>query len=440
MRQASSFSLPQNEHMGRVIAIAVVLAILAHVVMIFGLKSMSVALPRLQQVLDIQTEPLVVRELEFRESLPEMETEELAEPPKVAGDLVDEIDILEEIPEDLEIDMSPEITDPVFDIEMETPALKGEELADSMEPLEAPEFTEDQPELGRTEDVFQIAAAGQVVIDPGGQAVEAFDSDQFNEELARKGASGLADEGALDSFSPLSAMTKMTGTALESTKGMIGSDLLFEFNQALLRDSARNSLLKVALLIDKNPGLNCWIEGHTDTIGGDLPNGELSLQRAQAVKDWLVKSMRIDPERLIVIGYGKRQPIVAEGDQEVQSINRRVVIKMRRGEPTETAGMFLEGGVVPSPVSELESAQVEPTPKVVLPEPTVPKPEAVEPILIKIKGPPNIPRAEPVVEDPPLGKAVIEEEDPPLAKAVIEEEEPPRRAVPVDPGRAVPVE
>ena len=425
MRQASSFSLPQNEHVGRVITIAVVLAILAHVVMICGLKSMHVVLPRLQQVLNIQTEPIIVREVEFREALQAMKTEELAEPPKVAAELIDEIDILEEIPEDMEIDMSPEITDPVFDIEMETPALKGDEFSDSLEPVEAPDFTNDLPELGRTDDIIQVAAAGQVVIDPGEQKVDEFDSDKFNEELARKGAGGLADDGVLDNFTPLSAMTRMTGNALESTKGMIGSDLLFEFNQALLRGSARNSLLKVALLIDKNPGLNCWIEGHTDTIGGDLPNGELSLQRAQAVKTWLVDSMRIDPKRLIVIGYGKRQPIVAEGDQVMQSINRRVVIKMRKGEPTETEGMFLMDGVIPKPAAPIVKKLNDETVEEVKPVPA--KIDEVRPILIKPTGPPIIPVAEPVEEDPPRARAVIE----------IEEV---GRAVPVAPGRAIPVE
>jgi outer membrane protein OmpA-like peptidoglycan-associated protein len=405
--------------MGRLVTVAVILAVLAHVVVIFGLKKMTVTFPVLREMLELETEPIVVREVEFRESLPEAKHEELAEPPEVAGELLDEIEILEELPEDIEIDMSPDVKDASFDIEMEVPAMKGDDLAESLEPIEGPDFSEDLPDIGRTEEIIQPAAAGQVVIDPGEQQVDAFDPDKFNEELERKGANGLADEGALDSFTPLSTMAQMSGNALENTKGMIGSDLLFEFNKAELRESARNSLLKVALLIDKNPNLNCWIEGHTDTIGGDVANGELSLKRAEAVKNWLVKSMHIDPERLVVIGYGKRQPIVKSGDKNAQAINRRVVIKMRKGEPEASDTMFLENGQQPA----------------LPPEPVKPIPEAepVKPILIKPQGPPVIPTAEPVPEEP--ARAVIEEQN---RRAVIEEES--RRAVPVLPGRAVPAQ
>ncbi|MGJ8674130.1 OmpA family protein [Rubritalea sp.] len=416
VRQGSTFSLPKTEHMGRLVTVAVILALLAHVVVIFGLKNMSISFATIANVLEIETEPIVVRDVEFRESLPDMKPEELAEPPEVAGDLLDEIEILEELPEDIEIDMSPDVKDIAFDIEMEVPAMKGDALAESLEPIAEPSFIDDVPDIGRTDTIITPAAAGQVVIDPGEQQVDTFDPDKFNEELERKGANGLADKGALDSFTALSTMTRMSGNALENTKGMIGSDLLFEFNKTELRESARNSLLKVALLIDKNPNLNCWIEGHTDTIGGDIPNGELSLERAKAVKTWLVESMRIDPKRLIVIGYGKRQPLVNTGDKDTQAMNRRVVIKMRKGDPAASSEMFLEG-------------QSE---KFIPPEPAKIN-EAPKPILVKPQGPPIIPIAEKVEEEP--ARALIQEEN---RRAVIEDEI--RQAVPVQPGRAIPAE
>ncbi len=411
VRQGSTFKLPKTEHAGRLVMIAVVLAVLSHVAVIFGLKSLEISIPALREFLEVETEPIVVREVEFRETLPDLQQEELAEPPKLAGELLDEIEILEDIPEDTELDMSPEIADPQFDIEMIVPAMAGDALAESLEPIAGPVLTDDLPEIGKMEDVIQVASAGQLVIDPGEQKADEFDPDKFNEELERKGANGLADDGALENFTPLSAMARMSGNALQNTKGMIGSDLLFEFNQATLRESARNSLLKVALLIDKNPNLNCWIEGHTDTIGGDLPNGELSLGRAKAVKQWLVESMRIDPKRLIVIGYGKRQPIIQEGDKDQQAMNRRVVIKMRRGQPSADSTMFMEGGLPPEPV----------------------KPEPAKAILVKPTGPPIIPAAQPVEEDPPA-RAVIE---PPSRRALPVEDDR-RRAIPVSPGRAVP--
>lgn len=422
VRRGSTFSLPKTEHLGRLVGVAVVLALVAHVAVILGLKNMRVTFPVLREAFEIVTEPIVVREMEFREALPELQTEELAEPPEVAGELLDEIETLEELPVDMEIDMSPEVKNAEFDIEMAVPAMKGEDLVDRIEQMDGPDFSEELPEIGRTEEVIQAAAVGQVLIDPGEQQVEAFDPDQFNEELKRKGAGGLADQGAMDHFTPLATMAQLSGNALENTKGMIGSDLLFAFNKAELRESARNSLLKVALLIDKNPGLNCWIEGHTDTIGGDLPNGQLSLQRAQAVKNWLVQSMRINPERLIVIGYGKRQPLIESGNREAQAINRRVVIKMRRGLPMERSSIFMADGSgtsQPSPASGDEPSKKAPP----------------KPILVKPQGPPIIPKVH-VLEETP-GRATIENET--HRRAILAEEER-KKAVPVVPGRAVPAE
>lgn len=416
VRQGSTFSLPKTEHLGRIVTVAVVLALLAHVVVIFGLKNLTVSLPSLQRVLEIETEQVVVRDLEFRESLPELQQEELAEPPKFAGELLDEIEVLEQLPEDTEFDMSPEITEPEFEVEMMAPALTGEFMAEALEPIAGIDFSDDLPEIGKTEEIIQEASVGQLIIDPGAQSSDAFDPDKFNEELELKGADGMADNGALGEFTPLSAMTRMEGNALENAKGMIGSDLLFEFNQATLRESARNSLLKVALLIDKNPEMKCWIEGHTDTIGGVESNGQLSLRRALAVKEWLVKSMRIDPERLIVVGYGKSQPLIAEGDQDVQAMNRRVVIKMRQGVPEKTAGVLFEKelGALPDVVKEV--VQEEP-----------PKPKPPKAILIKPSGPPIIPKAE-VIEELPTDRAVVIEENQP-GRAVIIEEDAPGRAV-----------
>ena len=76
----------------------------------------------------------------------------------------------------------------------------------------------------------------------------------------------------LKDFTSLDAMARMDGNSLLATKALIGSDLLFDFNSATLRQSARISLMKVALLIDKHPNLVCWVDGHTDLIGQAQPN------------------------------------------------------------------------------------------------------------------------------------------------------------------------
>jgi hypothetical protein len=129
---------------------------------------------------------------------------------------------------------------------------------------------------------------------------------------------------------------------LQKNKASIGSDLLFEFNSATLRDDARITLLTVAQLIDRNPGMYCWVEGHTDLIGGEESNLRLSRRRGEAVKDWLVRSLQLEPKFIVVRACGMSQPVVSGGSKEEQAPNRRVDIKMRKNPPLETEVRILE--------------------------------------------------------------------------------------------------
>ncbi len=108
-----------------------------------------------------------------------------------------------------------------------------------------------------------------------------------------------------------------------------------------LKDDARITLLTVAQLIDGNPGMFCWVEGHTDTFGGEEFNFQLSLKRGEAVKNWLVRSLQLDPKFIVVRALGKTEPVVTQGDQNAQAANRRVDIKMRKIPPNNTGERVL---------------------------------------------------------------------------------------------------
>jgi OOP family OmpA-OmpF porin len=70
------------------------------------------------------------------------------------------------------------------------------------------------------------------------------------------------------------------------------------------------------------------VEGHTDTIGTEEYNNELSLRRAQAIKDYIVSSLKIDGSRIAARGMGESAPIAdPNGTPETQGLNRRVVIR-----------------------------------------------------------------------------------------------------------------
>ena len=173
------------------------------------------------------------------------------------------------------------------------------------------------------------AQLGQVVIADGNSGLDTLDPDEYTQTLINQQKALGTDLGTLDGFSSLDNLLRLPRTQLENTQALIGSDLLFSFNSAELQDTAKTSLYKVAMLIDRNPEMYCWLEGHTDSIGSAANNVTLSQQRAQAVKDWLINTLLLPSEKIIVIGKGESQLIITTGDQEAQALNRRVEVKMR---------------------------------------------------------------------------------------------------------------
>ena len=187
--------------------------------------------------------------------------------------------------------------------------------------------------MGKTDDFFPRSRDSQLAVDPGEREAAEHDPDVYTDAL-RKGAGGNAENGLLKDFTSLDAMARMDGNSLLTSKALIGSDLLFDFNSSTLRQSARVSLMKVALLIDKHPNLICWVDGHTDLIGAEQPNLILSQKRAMAVKSWLVNTLDLDEARIAVRGFGKSKALVNGGGVEAQAPNRRVEIKMRKSRPS----------------------------------------------------------------------------------------------------------
>ena len=157
-------------------------------------------------------------------------------------------------------------------------------------------------------------------------------------------------------------------------------------------------MMKLALLIDKNPSLYCWIEGHSDLIGSEDFNIELSRERAESVKDYLVSSIRMNPERIITRGFGKSQTLVRNGDADVQAPNRRVEIRMRKTLPSDEPVK-----VAPKAQPALEP---KPTPATEL------DPNPLKAVIIKPVEPPPPPKAIPVAEEAPVLKATPVEELP----------------------------
>jgi len=119
---------------------------------------------------------------------------------------------------------------------------------------------------------------------------------------------------------------------------LLPTDLLFDYDSAVLRGDAASSLQKLGQLIRQNPQATFIIDGHTDTFGGAQYNQTLSEHRAASVKDWLVRDAGIDAARIQTRGWGSRRPLVAGGSVEAQQLNRRVEIVIRTNRNTGSNG------------------------------------------------------------------------------------------------------
>ena len=75
-------------------------------------------------------------------------------------------------------------------------------------------------------------------------------------------------------------------------------------------------------MLVNNPSMTLTIEGHTDNIGGDEKNMELSEARATAIKSYLT-TRGIPEQSIIVLFYGENRPVAPNDTEEGRASNRR---------------------------------------------------------------------------------------------------------------------
>ncbi len=108
----------------------------------------------------------------------------------------------------------------------------------------------------------------------------------------------------------------------------------FTDSDKLLPSSAQELSTVVNYLID-NPEARGVIYGHTDSIGNNQHNLELSQRRAESVKDYFV-SFNIDPNRLQAVGEGETKPKASNATPEGRLMNRRVEMEIITSTKEET--------------------------------------------------------------------------------------------------------
>jgi outer membrane protein OmpA-like peptidoglycan-associated protein len=101
------------------------------------------------------------------------------------------------------------------------------------------------------------------------------------------------------------------------------SDVLFDTGQYTLKPAAREKLARVAGIVLAHPGLRLEVEGHTDSVGSEEFNQQLSEKRAATVRDFLVQQ-GIGINSVTARGFGKTMPVASNDTAAGRQLNRRV--------------------------------------------------------------------------------------------------------------------
>ena len=104
---------------------------------------------------------------------------------------------------------------------------------------------------------------------------------------------------------------------------IVATGIKFETNKATLKPESMGVINRIYKIMKDHPELKFSVEGHTDNVGDEAFNMQLSLKRAETVRDKLI-SMGIAPNRFKVKGFGETIPATSNDTPEGRANNRRV--------------------------------------------------------------------------------------------------------------------
>ena len=187
------------------------------------------------------------------------------------------------------------------------------------------------------------AAKAQAVAQQQALAVEADKARKAAEEADR--LRQQAEKEKADLRAQLLAQLNAVLSTRDTARGLIAnmSDVLFKTGSFELLPGARERLAKVSGIVLAHPGLHLDVEGHTDSVGSDEYNQQLSEHRADAVRSYLI--LQGIPETAIVArGLGKSSPVASNDTPEGRQQNRRVEMVISG----DAIGTSTTAGLVPT--------------------------------------------------------------------------------------------
>ncbi len=106
-------------------------------------------------------------------------------------------------------------------------------------------------------------------------------------------------------------------------------NIYFDYNKATIRPESRESLAKIAGVLQEYAEVRLRVEGHTDSIASEGYNQRLSQARADSVRNALIE-LGVDDGRIDGIGYGEVRPVAPNDTPEGRAENRRIEFKILR--------------------------------------------------------------------------------------------------------------
>ena len=190
------------------------------------------------------------------------------------------------------------------------------------------------------DDQQRRTATGAGVGAAAGAAIGAIGNDSNRGRGAAAGAAIGAAAGALGGYvwnkrmesqqKQIQQATQGTGVEVNRTADnrlqiIVPGDIAFDSGQAVIRPNFRTSLDNFAQSLQQNPSSTVTIIGHTDSTGSPAVNEPLSLQRADATRDYLV-TRGVASNRFQIDGRGAREPVASNDTEAGRARNRRVEI------------------------------------------------------------------------------------------------------------------
>jgi outer membrane protein OmpA-like peptidoglycan-associated protein len=207
--------------------------------------------------------------------------------------------------------------------------------------IAAAKETEEQSDAKYQEDLRERATSSEAQLSGTQAALEA--ERQKRQEAEKRAASALQR---------LTEVAKVNeerrGTVITLPGGV-----LFPSGGSTLSAPAQQSLERVAEALTEQPiEAQISIEGHTDARGSDARNLELSRQRAEAVRAYLVQK-GIDAQRVSAVGKGEAAPIADNESAEGRATNRRVEIVVSAGAAASNSMSTSTSPSTPSPAGSM---------------------------------------------------------------------------------------